>query len=90
MLTPLPPAIVRWSTVRWRRPGVKFGTTSDLSIAALSVTVMIILSSSLRVPPERQMIPRPALTQRLRNGYAWQALFAGRRTRGLPAGSARL
>ena len=44
MLTPLPPAIVRCSTVRWRRPSRKFGTDSDLSIAALSVTVMIILA----------------------------------------------
>ena len=45
MLTPLPPAIVRCSTVRWRRPSRKFGTDSDLSIAALSVTVMIIAGS---------------------------------------------
>jgi hypothetical protein len=44
MLTPLPPAIVRCSTVRWRRPSLKFGTASDLSIAALSVTVMIMLA----------------------------------------------
>ena len=44
MLTPLPPAMVRCSTVRWRRPSRKFGTASDLSIAALSVTVMIILA----------------------------------------------
>ena len=41
-LTPLPPGSVVWSTVRWRRPRRKFGTDSDLSIAALSVTVMII------------------------------------------------
>ena len=41
MLTPLPPGIVVWSTVRCRRPGVKLGTSSVLSIAALSVTVMI-------------------------------------------------
>ena len=43
MFTPLPPAIVRCSTVRWRRPSLKLGTASDLSIAALRVTVMIIL-----------------------------------------------
>jgi hypothetical protein len=41
-LTPLPPGIVTWSTERWRRPGVKFGTSSVLSSAGLSVTVMII------------------------------------------------
>src|SRR3954452_6672883 len=40
-LTHLSPAMVRCSTVRWRRPSRKFGTESDLSIAALSVTVMI-------------------------------------------------
>ncbi len=40
-LTPLPPGIVVCSTVRCRRPSRKFGTESDLSIAALSVTVMI-------------------------------------------------
>jgi hypothetical protein len=39
--TPLPPGIVVWSTVRCRRPGVKFGTSSVLSSAALRVTVMI-------------------------------------------------
>jgi hypothetical protein len=44
MFTPLPPAIVRCSTVRWRRPSLKFGTARDLSIAAFSVTVMIILA----------------------------------------------
>ena len=44
MFTPLPPAIVRCSTVRWRLPSWKFGTESDLSIAALSVTVMIIVA----------------------------------------------
>src|ERR1700736_3366960 len=41
MLTPLRPGIVVCSTVRWRRPGVKFGTSSVLSSAALRVTVMI-------------------------------------------------
>ena len=40
--TPLPPAIAVCSTARWRRPSRKFGTASVLSIAALSVTVMII------------------------------------------------
>ncbi len=45
-LTPLPPGIVVPSTVRWRRPRRKFGTESDLSIAALSVTVMIMRSRS--------------------------------------------
>ncbi len=40
-LTPLPPGVVVWSTVRWRRPGWKFGTSIVLSIAALRVTVMI-------------------------------------------------
>src|SRR6478735_12828708 len=43
-LTPLPPASVVWSTVRCRRPSRKFGTDSDLSIAALRVTVMIMRS----------------------------------------------
>ena len=51
MLTPLPPAIVRCSTVRWRRPKRKLGTDSDLSIAALSVTVMIIPSASSASAP---------------------------------------
>src|SRR3954468_17989223 len=40
-LTPLPPGSVVCSTVRCRRPRRKFGTESDLSIAALRVTVMI-------------------------------------------------
>ena len=40
-LTPLPPGMVVWSTLRCRRPSRKFGTSSVLSIAALSVTVMI-------------------------------------------------
>jgi hypothetical protein len=48
-LTPLPPGIVTWSTVRCRRPGVKLGTSSVLSSAGLSVTVMIILGAGL--PP---------------------------------------
>ncbi len=47
-LTPLPPGIVRCSTVRWRRPSRKFGTDNDLSIAALRVTVMITRSCSSR------------------------------------------
>ena len=42
MLTPLPPGIVVCSTDRWRRPTLKFGTSSVLSSAALRVTVMII------------------------------------------------
>ena len=50
MLTPLPPASARRSTVRWRRPSRKLGTESDLSIAALSVTVMIITASQARPP----------------------------------------
>src|SRR5215217_7480549 len=45
-LTPLPPGIEVCSTVRWRRPSRKFGTASVLSIAVLSVTVMI-----MRSPP---------------------------------------
>src|SRR5436190_9558980 len=40
-LTPLPPGIVVWATLRCRRPSRKFGTSRVLSIAALSVTVMI-------------------------------------------------
>ena len=40
--TPLPPAIAACSTARCRRPSLKLGTASVLSIAALSVTVMII------------------------------------------------
>src|SRR4051794_25051707 len=46
-LTPLPPAIERCSTERWRRPSRKFGTANVRSIAALSVTVMIILDGLL-------------------------------------------
>ena len=67
MLTPLPPAPVRCSTVRWRRPGLKFGTASDLSMAALSVTVMIIVASSthLRERPFRSSLG--ARTNRLAN-----------------------
>ena len=58
MLTPLPPAIVRCSTVRWRRPRRKLGTESDLSIAALSVTVMIIPSTpSASAPLRHRMVP---------------------------------
>src|SRR5436309_7086438 len=40
-LTPLPPGIVVCATLRCRRPSRKFGTSRVLSIAALSVTVMI-------------------------------------------------
>ena len=40
-LTPLPPAIVRASTARWRWPRRKFGTATVRSIAALRVTVRI-------------------------------------------------
>ena len=40
--TPLPPAMEVCSTARCRRPRRKFGTASVLSIAAFSVTVMII------------------------------------------------
>ena len=36
---PCPPASSFWSTVRWRRPRVKLGTSSVLSRAALRVTV---------------------------------------------------
>ncbi len=50
-LTPLPPGIVRCSTVRWRRPSRKFGTESDLSIAALRVTVMIMRCRSAAAGP---------------------------------------
>ena len=45
--TPLPPGIVVWSTVRWRRPSRKFGTASVLSIAVLSVTVRIMRPPAL-------------------------------------------
>src|SRR3712207_8492661 len=45
-LMPLPPGIDVCCVVRWRRPGWKLGTASVLSIAALSVTVMI-------TPPRR-------------------------------------
>src|SRR4051794_1998854 len=40
-LTPLPPATVRLSTARWRRPRRKFGTATVRSIAAFNVTVRI-------------------------------------------------
>ena len=50
-LTPLPPASVCCSTVRWRRPRRKFGTDSDLSMAAFRVTVMITPPSSPVVAP---------------------------------------
>ncbi len=71
MLTPLPPAIVRCSTVRWRRPRRKLGTESDLSIAALSVTVMIIPSaSSASASTRRRVAPlraRPSVADRDRD-----------------------
>ena len=38
---PLPPATVRLSTARWRRPRRKFGTATVRSIAAFRVTVRI-------------------------------------------------
>ena len=44
--TPLPPGMVTWSRLRWRRPGVKLGTSRVLSNAGLSVTVMIMLAGS--------------------------------------------
>jgi hypothetical protein len=50
-LTPLPPAIDVCSTARWRRPSLKFGTASVLSIAALRVTVMIIVLLSPAASP---------------------------------------
>src|SRR6476660_9847889 len=40
-LMPLPPATVRLSTARWRRPRRKFGTATVRSIAAFKVTVRI-------------------------------------------------
>src|SRR3954463_10512030 len=40
-LIPLPPATVRLSTDRWRRPRRKFGTATVRSIAAFNVTVRI-------------------------------------------------
>src|SRR5215203_2558900 len=42
-LIPLPPATVRLSTARWRRPRRKLGTATVRSIAALRVTVRITL-----------------------------------------------
>ena len=53
-LTPLPPGIVVCSTVRCRRPRRKFGTESDLSIAALSVTVMIMRRCGRSGGPRRR------------------------------------
>src|SRR5436190_2901522 len=52
-LTPLPPGIVVWATLRCRRPSRKFGTSRVLSIAALSVTVMITRSG----PPPSAAAP---------------------------------
>src|SRR4051794_24937171 len=40
-LMPLPPATVRLSTARWRRPRRKLGTATVRSIAAFRVTVRI-------------------------------------------------
>src|SRR5215208_1771658 len=40
-LIPLPPAAVNAALARWRWPSRKFGTVSERSSAALSVTVMI-------------------------------------------------
>jgi hypothetical protein len=61
MLTPLPPAIVRCSTVLWRRPSRKFGTARDLSIAAFRVTVMIIAGCPLALgAPPRHKLPSSA------------------------------
>src|SRR4051812_36632644 len=57
-LTPLPPAIEVCSTARWRRPRRKFGTARVLSIAALSVTVMIIRSPTPLALPQRSY-PQP-------------------------------
>src|SRR4030088_690950 len=50
-LTPLPPGIVVWATLRCRRPSLKFGTSRVLSIAALSVTVMITRSGPPAAAP---------------------------------------
>src|SRR6187402_1319033 len=46
-LTPLPPATVRLSTARWRRPRRKFGTATVRSMAAFRVTVRITSTSPL-------------------------------------------
>ena len=66
MFTPLPPAIVVWSTVRWRRPSRKLGTDSDLSIAALRVTVMIMRSRSARPGLSVRRVERRRITTRQR------------------------
>src|SRR4051812_17908408 len=63
--TPLPPAMAVCSTARWRRPRRKFGTASVLSIAALSVTVMIMWRTTPRTSPQR---PYPQRHQRQRAG----------------------
>ena len=62
MLTPLPPGIVVCSTGRCRRPGVKFGTSSVLSSAAFSVTVMIIAACLPRPAAPRSRRPSAART----------------------------
>src|SRR4051812_5156246 len=80
-LTPLPPAIAVCSTARWRRPRRKFGTASVLSIAALSVTVMIIRSPTPLALPNR---PHPQRKQRdpdeqREQGYSGEPAAEGRR-----------
>src|SRR3954447_6902605 len=55
-LIPLPPATVRLSTARWRRPRRKLGTATVRSIAAFKVTVRITWRSpefAPRVVPAR-------------------------------------
>ena len=54
-LTPLPPAALLVSTARWRWPWRKFGTAMVRSIAALSVTVRITVST-----PRARAVGAPA------------------------------
>src|SRR4051794_29789187 len=87
-LTPLPPGMVVWSTVRWRRPRRKFGTDRDLSIAALRVTVMITgrllpLPGAAHGPPDGAA-GRPE-RYRARGRQAGES-SAGGRPRPVPAG----
>src|SRR5215213_4335883 len=49
-LIPLPPATVRLSTARWRRPRRKLGTATVRSIAAFKVTVRITWPSPESAP----------------------------------------
>src|SRR4051812_12095160 len=76
--TPLPPAMAVCSTARWRRPRRKFGTASVLSIAALSVTVMIMKSPLLPDRPHTKRNQQRHDEQR-QQGYSHQPAAEARR-----------